>query len=70
MKKTTLLKILFFSISLFFSNGYALDNVQKNIRIGIILDKVSVTIGSSRDFFVYDSVGKKLKLTKGTVNIS
>ena len=70
MKKTTLLKILFFSISLFFSNGYALDNVQKNIRIGIILDEESVTIGSSRDFFVYDSAGKKLKLTKGTVSIS
>jgi stage II sporulation protein D len=70
MKKTTVLKILFFSISLFFSNGYALDNVQKNIRIGIILEEMSVTIGSSRDFFVYDSSGKKLKLTKGTVNIS
>jgi len=70
MKKTTLLKILFFSIFLFFSNGYALDNVQKNIRIGIILDEMSVTIGSSRNFFVYDSAGKKLKLTKGTVNIS
>jgi stage II sporulation protein D len=70
MTKTTLLKILFFSIFLFFSNGYALDNVQKNIRIGIILDEMSVTIGSSRDFFVYDSAGKKLKLTKGTVNIS
>ncbi|MDR1943023.1 MAG: SpoIID/LytB domain-containing protein [Endomicrobium sp.] len=70
MKKTTLLKILFFSISLFFSNSYALDNVQKNIRIGIVLDEMSVTIGSSRNFFVYDSSGKKLKLTKGTVNIS
>ncbi|MDR2811997.1 MAG: SpoIID/LytB domain-containing protein [Endomicrobium sp.] len=70
MKKTTLLKILFFSISLLFSNGYALDNVQKNIRIGIILDEMAVTIGSPRDFFVYDSAGKKLKLTKGTVNIS
>jgi stage II sporulation protein D len=70
MKKTNLLKILFFSISLFFSNSYALDNVQKNIRIGIILDETSLTIGSSRNFFVYDSAGKKLKLTKGTVNIS
>ncbi|MDR1122999.1 MAG: SpoIID/LytB domain-containing protein [Endomicrobium sp.] len=47
-----------------------MDNVQKNIRIGVIFNEMSVMVGSSGDFFVYDSTGKGLKLTKGIVNIS
>jgi stage II sporulation protein D len=70
MNKATLLKILFFLISLIFSKSYALNVVQKNIRIGIVLNEMSITIESSKDFFVYNSAGEKIKFTKGIVDIS
>ncbi|MDR3195464.1 MAG: SpoIID/LytB domain-containing protein [Endomicrobium sp.] len=69
MKKINLFKIAVFAISFSLSNAYALDNVQKSIRVSIILDASSFTAGSSKDFFVYDSANKKFKLTKGTVNV-
>ena len=63
-------KIGLILISLFiWCNTYSLGDVQKNIRIGIILDVSSFRAGSSKDFFVHDSSGKKLKLTKGTVDV-
>jgi stage II sporulation protein D len=70
MKNKNLLKIIILAVLFSFSNSYAFDMAQKNIRIGIILDVSSFTVGSSKDFFVYSSSDKKLKLTKGTVDIS
>jgi stage II sporulation protein D len=71
MKKINLLQIILFILILFFSNnGYTLDDVQKNIKIGIILDVQSFTTGSSKEFYVYDSANKRYVFTKGTANIS
>jgi stage II sporulation protein D len=50
-------------------NVYASDDVQENINVGIILDTSSFMLGSSKDFFISDASNKKLKLTKGIVEI-
>jgi stage II sporulation protein D len=44
--------------------------VQENINVGIILDASSFTVGSLDDFFISDVLNKKLKLTKGIVEVS
>jgi stage II sporulation protein D len=44
--------------------------VKKYVNIGIILNVNSVKIGSTNDFFISGANGKKLKLTRGYVNIS
>ncbi|MDR0978313.1 MAG: SpoIID/LytB domain-containing protein [Endomicrobium sp.] len=67
MKKLYL--IIFFVLFSFY-DSYALVPVQKNIRIGIIIGVSSFKVGSSKDFFIYDSLNRKFKLSKGTVNIS
>jgi stage II sporulation protein D len=51
-------------------NIYASYDVQKNINVGIILNTFSFTVGSLEDFFISDVLNKKLKLTKGIVEIS
>jgi stage II sporulation protein D len=51
-------------------NIYASYDVQENINVGIILGTSSFTAGSSEDFFISDASNKKLKLTKGTVEVS
>jgi stage II sporulation protein D len=53
-----------------FINIYAMDKVQKNVSVGIILNVSSFTTGSSKDFVIYDSSKKRLKLTKGRANVS
>ncbi|MDR1087450.1 MAG: SpoIID/LytB domain-containing protein [Endomicrobium sp.] len=70
MKIRLLFKIIILIALFCFSNSYAFDMDQKNIRIGIILDALSFTTGSSKDFFVSDSSNKNFKLTRGTVNIA
>jgi stage II sporulation protein D len=50
-------------------NIYASYDVQKNINVGIILNTFSFTVGSLEDFFISDVLNKKLKLTKGIVEI-
>jgi stage II sporulation protein D len=68
-KKTALWQII---IILFLCvNSYALErSVQKNIRVGIILDVSSFMVGSSKEFFIYDTSDKKFKLTKGNAYIT
>jgi stage II sporulation protein D len=44
--------------------------VQENINVGIILNTSSFAVGSLEDFFISDVLNKKLKLTKGTVEVS
>ncbi|MDR0956467.1 MAG: SpoIID/LytB domain-containing protein [Endomicrobium sp.] len=67
MNKKKIFVIIVLIISLFYYNSYALNNVQKNVSVGIILDIPSCTIGSSKDFFVLDASNKRFKLAKGTV---
>jgi stage II sporulation protein D len=62
--------ILIFVITFFCPSAFALDDIQKYIKIGIILDAQSFTAGSSKDFYVYDSANRRYILTHGTVNIS
>jgi stage II sporulation protein D len=49
---------------------YASYDVQKNVNVGIMLDTSSFTMGSLEDFFISDALNKKLKLTKGIVEVS
>ncbi len=51
-------------------NIYASYDVQENINVGIILNTSSFAVGSLEDFFISDVLNKKLKLTKGTVEVS
>jgi stage II sporulation protein D len=62
--------MVLFAIIFFCSSAFALGDIQKYIKIGIILDVQSFTTGSSKDFYVYDSANRKYILTHGTVNIS
>jgi stage II sporulation protein D len=50
---------------------YALDYVvSRDINIGIFIDVSSATVGCSKNFTISDSSGKKLKFSKGVVNLS
>jgi stage II sporulation protein D len=51
-------------------NIYASDDVQEKIKVGIILNTSSFTVGSSDDFFISDASNKKLRFTKDTVEAS
>jgi stage II sporulation protein D len=51
-------------------NIYASYDVQENINVGIIFDASSFTVGSLDDFFISDVLDKKLKLTKGIIEVS
>jgi stage II sporulation protein D len=51
-------------------NIYASDNVQKNIKVGIILNASYFMAGSSEDFFISDASNKKLRFTKDIVKVS
>jgi stage II sporulation protein D len=62
--------VVLFAIIFFCSGAFALGDIQKYIKIGIILDVQSFTTGSSKDFYVYDSANRRYKLTHGTINIS
>ncbi|MCL2390188.1 MAG: SpoIID/LytB domain-containing protein [Endomicrobia bacterium] len=67
------IKKLFFTLlffSLFFSYAYSVDAVRKEIRIGIILNTGSFTVANTAEFYITDSSGKKLKLTKGNARLS
>jgi stage II sporulation protein D len=44
--------------------------VQKDIRVGIILDVSSFIVGSSKDFFVSDASDRKFKFSKGNASIT
>lgn len=57
-------------VSLLCANAYSIGKVQKNIAVGIMIDATSLELGSSKDFYVLDASNRKLKLTKGTVNVS
>ncbi|GMO64259.1 MAG: hypothetical protein Nk1A_0470 [Endomicrobiia bacterium] len=46
-----------------------LDTTKKTLNVGIILDTLAFTTGSSKKFFISDASNKKLKLTKGDVKI-
>ncbi|MDR2398892.1 MAG: SpoIID/LytB domain-containing protein [Endomicrobium sp.] len=70
MKIRLLFKIIILIALFCFSNSYAFDMDQENIKIGIILDVSSFTTGSSKYFFVSDSSNKKFKITRGTINIA
>jgi stage II sporulation protein D len=69
MNKNFLFWIIILITSLLCCNSYALNSVQKNVKVGIILGVSSCTIGSSKDFFVLDASNRKFKLTKGTVKV-
>ncbi|MDR2437165.1 MAG: SpoIID/LytB domain-containing protein, partial [Endomicrobium sp.] len=71
MKKISIMQIVvLFAITFFYSGAFALGDIQKYIKIGIILDVQSFITGSSKDFYVYDSANRRYVLTHGTVNIS
>ncbi|MCL2485526.1 MAG: SpoIID/LytB domain-containing protein [Endomicrobia bacterium] len=60
--------VLFFSM--FFTCAYCIDSVRKDIKVGIIINADSFTAANTKDFFITDSTGKNLKLTKGNVKLS
>ncbi|MDR2396126.1 MAG: SpoIID/LytB domain-containing protein [Endomicrobium sp.] len=61
--------ILFISM-LLCKSLYALDYVNKNVNIGILVDVSSTVVGGSQNFTILDSTGKKLKFSKGTITLS
>ncbi|MDR3071571.1 MAG: SpoIID/LytB domain-containing protein [Endomicrobium sp.] len=74
MRKKFCLVLVVLCIYLFAYNIYAssiyIPFARRNISVGIIVDVSSVSVGSSKTFFVSDSSKKKIKLTKGTITIS
>ncbi|MDR0724293.1 MAG: SpoIID/LytB domain-containing protein [Endomicrobium sp.] len=48
---------------------YALEIRNKNVDIGICINVSSASIGCSKSFIILDIFGKKLKFSKGVVNL-
>jgi stage II sporulation protein D len=59
-----------FFCNLFFSYAYCAAGAGEEIKIGIILNADSFTAANVSEFYITDSAGKKLKLTKGKVRLS
>jgi stage II sporulation protein D len=65
------IKVLSIFIAFFLCcDVYASYEAQENINVGIILGASSFTVGSLDDFFISDALNKKLKLTKGIIEVS
>ncbi|BAV58982.1 SpoIID/LytB domain-containing protein [Candidatus Endomicrobiellum trichonymphae] len=61
--------LLLFIVFFLCCNIYASYDAQETINVGIILNTSSFTTGSLEDFFISDASNKKLRLTKGTVEV-
>lgn len=59
--------VFFLCCNILYASSY---DVQENINAGIILNTPSFTVGSLDDFFISDVLNKKLKLTKGIIEVS
>jgi len=58
------------AVSFICPNSYALEEVEKSVNIGIILNVSAFTTGSPKNFFVSDASNKKLKFTNETIKVS
>jgi stage II sporulation protein D len=62
--------ILFIFVILLHKSLCALDYVNKDVNIGIFVNVSSVTLGCSKSFIIEEeNTGKKLKFSKGVVNL-
>jgi stage II sporulation protein D len=49
---------------------YSKKNANDTVKIGIVLNTNSVSVGASREFYVFDAKNKKIRFSKGFTTVS